>query len=73
LNQVSHTPIRAASRRLGRAASFIRQAEEQLTAASRAATDRHCQRELYGLALDLRGLSQPLVRIGSSLKAGDRQ
>lgn len=71
--QVSHTSSRAASIRVARAASYLHQAGQQLTAATNAAPDRYHQQRLRRLLADLRELSQPVEGLVSSLERGGGQ
>ena len=73
MSRVSHISHRAATVRLVRAASHLRQAGKHLTAASHAAPDRHLQKRLRRISADLNELSLPLASLVSSLERGGGQ
>jgi hypothetical protein len=70
MNRVEHTPKRAASRHIARAASLLNRAEHHLSAASSTAPDHYHQEQLKGLAFDLRRLDGPLSHLSYSVLAG---
>jgi len=70
MQRFDHTLNRAASRHLARAASLLNRAEHHLSAASSAAPDRYHQRQLHGLAHDLREIDAPLSQLSSALDSG---
>jgi hypothetical protein len=61
---------RVASRRITRAANHLRQAEQQMAAASHASPDRFNRDRLRNFAVGLRNLNGPLARIANSLARG---
>jgi hypothetical protein len=70
---VEHTPKRAASRHIARAASLLNRAEHHLRTASFTAPDHYHQDQLQSLAFDLRRLDAPLSRLSYSVRSeGER-
>lgn len=61
---------RAASLRVARAASHLKQAGQQLIAAADAAPTRYHQQQLRRLTVDLRAFSVPIEGLASFLEHG---
>ncbi len=70
MQQVEHSPNRAASRHIVRAAALLNRAERHLSAANYSSSDRFLQEQLQGLAFDLRRLDAPLYRLSNAVRFG---